>query len=233
MTARSLNLSVVFQPAGTAPGHDSFAMLDQLAQIAQEHSGGNLHIHTQRNRDIWTQVGVLAHAACFVGTSLHGRIVTAAYGRPRVSLENQKVNIYTSTWEEPDLQPFNVPIGDLKASVEKAMSVEPARLLAYANKQAEHALAGFTRLRESLNLFEFTESTKKINEKIKFLTELAHLRECEMLRQAILDLGYELSQEQALKRLNEAQPAVKLLYRKIREFTKAQLGMLISLGPRK
>lgn len=207
-TARSLNLLVVFQPAGIATGHDSFEMLDELAQITKEHSGGNLNIHTQRSRDVWTQVAVIAHAACFVGTSLHGRIVAAAYARPRVSLINRKVNIYASTWEEKDLQPFDVPLEKLKASVEKAMNTLPERLLEHADRQAELALDGFARLKKSLNLFEVPENTKNINEKIKVLAELAHFKECEVLREAVLDLGHELSQKQESIRLMERQLSV-------------------------
>lgn len=203
-TARALNLGVVFQPAGIAPGHDSFAMLDQLSQITQEYAGGNLCIHTQYNRNIWTQVGIIAKAACFVGTSLHGRIVASAYARPRVGLENEKVRIYASTWEELDLQPFDVPIEELQVSVEKAMSVTPTRLVAHANEQADLAIAGFEKLRKNLNLLDFKGDPEKINEQIAFFAELALLRECEMLREAVFDLGYELSQVQTPKHIQLA-----------------------------
>ena len=200
-TARALNLSVVLQPAGIATGHDSFEMLDQLGQCTQEYAGRDLRIHTQYDRNVWTQVGVIANAACFVGTSLHGRIVATAYARPRVALENEKVKIYASTWEDFDLQPFDVPIEKLQAAVKKAMSVAATRLIAHANNQADRALSGFAQLRHRLNLTEFSGNIEKINGQIQFFTELALLRESDMLRKAVLDLAYELSQEHATKQM--------------------------------
>jgi polysaccharide pyruvyl transferase WcaK-like protein len=198
-TAQSLNLSVVFQPAGIASGHDSFEMLDELGQLAQKHAGGGLRIHTQYDRDVWTQVGVIANAACFVGTSLHGRIVATAYATPRVGLENEKVNIYAATWERDDFQPFNVPINNLQESVKKAMTVSPTRLVEFASNQSAKALTGFAQLRKTMNLFDFDEDTKATKEKIQLVSEIALLRETEMLREAVLDLVYELSKERKIR----------------------------------
>ncbi|NOT68495.1 MAG: polysaccharide pyruvyl transferase family protein [Methylophilaceae bacterium] len=200
-TATTLNLNLVFQPAGIAPGHDSFAMLDQLAQIARKYMDKSKHIHTQLDRNVWTQVGFIANAACFVGTSLHGRIVATAFSRPRVGLENSKVNAYVSTWEELNFQPFDVPIEELLASVKKAMSISSAIMDLYADHQAKLALLGFTSLRKKLNLSEFDGDVNFVKEQIHHITELALLQESEALRDAVIDLGYELSLEQAKKKL--------------------------------
>lgn len=199
-TASALKLSVVFQPAGIAPGHDSFEMLDKLSLITNEHSGGRLHIHTQRSRDVWTQVAVIAHAACFVGTSLHGRIVSAAYGRPRVSLINSKVRNYASTWEEKDLQPFDVSLEKMKAAIEIAMSTPPERLLGHAERQAQLALDGFARLKTDLHLLEPPENIESAKARIRLLVDLARFKECEKLREAVFDIGFELSENTLARR---------------------------------
>jgi hypothetical protein len=193
-SARALNLPVVFQPAGVAPEHDSIGMLEELSRIVRVATDGKLHTFVQHDRDVWTQVAVIAHAACFVGTSLHGRIVASAYGRPRVGLKNSKVTIYASTWEEHDLQPFDVPIEDLPSAVSRAMAVAPSILLSHANKQAQLALTGFARLREKLELTDHAEDAVDTKRKINFYTELALLRECEVLRGSLLALGIQLEQ---------------------------------------
>lgn len=195
-TASALNLPVVFQPAGIAAGHDSSKTLAEVGRIMQAASGGRLQIFNQLNRDVWTQVAVIAHTACFVGTSLHGRIVASAYGRPRVGLKNSKVTNYATTWDEHNLQPFDVPIEDLLSAVKQAITTPPTELLSHANKQAELAATGFIRLRESLNLRDYTADATCTRERVRYYTELTLLCECEALREAVLDLGCELAQEQ-------------------------------------
>ncbi len=193
-TARALSLSVVFQPAGVASAHDSIEMLEELSMIVRDATNGKLHTYVQRDRGVWTQVAVIAHAACFVGTSLHGRIVASAYGRPRVGLKNSKVTIYASTWEEHDLQPFDTPIEDLPSAVSRAMAVAPSILLSHANKQAHLASTGFARLLEKLELTDHEVDVVDTKGRINFHTGLALLRECEVLRESMLALGIQLDQ---------------------------------------
>lgn len=196
-TAHVLNLSVVLQPAGVAPAHDSIEMLEELSRIVRGATNGKIHTFVQHDRDVWTQVAVIANAACFVGTSLHGRIVAAAYGRPRVGLRNSKVTIYASTWEEHGLQPFDVPIEDLSVAVSQAMAVAPLILLTHANRQVRLASAGFARLREKLALTDYAADAVNTRERINSHTELALLRECEVLRESVLALSIRLELEQS------------------------------------
>ena len=53
-----------------------------------------------------------------IGTSLHVRIVAAAFGVPRVSLPKPKPTRYARQWD-PDM-PFDVALTDLDAAVESA-----------------------------------------------------------------------------------------------------------------
>ena len=60
----------------------------------------------------------IRRARVVIGTSLHVRIVAAAYGVPRVSLAKPKPTRYARLWD-PDM-PFDVALEDLDAAVEAA-----------------------------------------------------------------------------------------------------------------
>ena len=62
----------------------------------------------------------IAPARVVIGTSLHGRIVAAAYGVPRVPLACDKPTQYARTWY-PGM-PFDVGIDDLDAAVAAALA---------------------------------------------------------------------------------------------------------------
>lgn len=212
--ASALNLSVVLQPAGIAPGHDSIKMLEELSTIVQGKTNAKIIVCVQHNRDVWTQVAVIAHAACFVGTSLHGRIVSSAYGRPRVGLKNKKVTTYATTWEEHDLQPFDVSVADIPMAVSRAMAASPSTLLSHAHKQAHLASSAFNRLREKLQLTEYVADAVNTSTRINLFAELSLLRECDVLRRSVIDIGIQLAQEKsklAQAELSRAKAERKLL----------------------
>lgn len=198
--ANNFCLSVLFQPAGTAPGHDSLEMLDEIARRTRDLRRQDIAIHTQRDRNIWTQVAAIAHSACFVGTSLHGRIVASAYGRPRVSLKNHKVNAYASTWESDLDQPFEIPLNRLCDSIGRAMKADRIRLQTHATRQANDALLGFSNLRERLGITSFNGDALLTDQKIRLLTEKSLVHECEILRNALIDIAHDLSLAQDAKR---------------------------------
>ena len=61
----------------------------------------------------------IRRARVVIGTSLHVRIVAAAYGVPRVSLAKPKPTRYARLWD-PGM-PFGVALGELDAAVEAAL----------------------------------------------------------------------------------------------------------------
>lgn len=190
-TAEALGLSVVVQPAGVAVAHDSVAMLDDVARVVEHASRHGVPVFRQRSRNVWTQAAVIAHAACFVGTSLHGRIVAAGYARPRVALKNVKVAQYASTWDDGTCQPYDVVIEDLLPAVRQAMTGPPEELRLHATKQAQLAAAGVSRLRGRLGLLDYPIDPGAAADRIRFCTESALLRECEILREGLLDFACE------------------------------------------
>lgn len=194
--ARNQNFSIVFQPAGTAPGHDSLAALTELAEATNiKLSGSGVEAKIQTDRNLWLQVSLITHAECYVGTSLHGRIVASAFARPRVSLENQKVSRYATTWEDIDLQPYNIKIEDLNSAIEKATKTPPLRLSIFAERQSTLALDAFENLKSSLDIarapFE-AETTKK---RIDLFKIKSALLESQVLRSRLIDLEIQRSIE--------------------------------------
>jgi polysaccharide pyruvyl transferase WcaK-like protein len=190
--AVTFNLDIVLQPAGVAAGHDSIAALTDLAARLQALSPVSVQVQVQPNREIWRQVAVIAHTACFVGTSLHGRIVAAAFARPRVSLANAKVSAYASTWEDSPVQPHDISIDDLGSAVGSALGVEANRLAWFASSQAELALAGLSRLRDVLGLIECDSDLGCLKTQIERVRRKALLLEATRLQQTSFDLGLEL-----------------------------------------
>jgi hypothetical protein len=98
--AREADLDVVLFAAGVAPGHDNLGIYAAIAALASRDAGAR-SIRVLTDRNVKRLVHYVAKAELWVGTSLHGRVLSAAYAVPRVSLENEKVSRYSNTWD-PD-----------------------------------------------------------------------------------------------------------------------------------
>jgi hypothetical protein len=92
-----LGLPIVLFRAGAAPWHDDLEPYRRLA------SRLSLPVRLFESLDVWDICGLIAGAAGFIGTSLHGRIVAEAFGVPALSLEREpgaakKLRAYLATW---------------------------------------------------------------------------------------------------------------------------------------
>jgi polysaccharide pyruvyl transferase WcaK-like protein len=116
-TLRGLALRLL--PAGTATGHDSIADYEQLiAHLGRRAPRLDAEIVTQRRPlELVDRIG---GARVVVGTSLHVRIIAAAYGVPRVTLSRHKPTQYARTWD-PEM-PFDVGLDDLDDAVDAALA---------------------------------------------------------------------------------------------------------------
>jgi hypothetical protein len=99
--------------AGTATGHDAVRDYELVARAAPG-------VEIVRERRPWRLVEQIRSARVVIGTSLHVRIVAAAYGVPRVSLAKPKPTRYARLWD-PDM-PHGVALADLDAAVEAAVA---------------------------------------------------------------------------------------------------------------
>ena len=127
--------------AGTATGHDSAEDYERVVTAARRRARGTdiEIIEERRPLELARQI---ARASVAIGTSLHVRIVAAAFGVPRVSLAKPKPTRYARQWD-PGM-PFDVGLEDLGAAVEAARR-EAARAPAAAHAE-ELAVAAHEQL---------------------------------------------------------------------------------------
>ena len=95
----------------------------------------------------------------FAGTSLHGRIVAAAFALPRVSFvppyvatggKPSKQDAYVATWEMVE-QPGVVPLDDLAAGLAQALRADPLQLAAHSVRLARLCREGSAQWIAGLN----------------------------------------------------------------------------------
>ncbi len=92
-----IGLPVVLFRAGAAPWHDDLAVYARLAQRLR------VPASLFESLDVREIARLIASSRGFVGSSLHARIVAAAFGRPCLSLERtagagRKLRAYLDTW---------------------------------------------------------------------------------------------------------------------------------------
>lgn len=104
--------------AGTAPGHDSVASYQKIIDrvLAADPSRD---ITVSSSLKPWDRVDEIAGAKLWIGGSLHGRIVSCAYGVPRVSIAKRKLDEYAQTWD-PDM-PWGITPATLDDAVRAAL----------------------------------------------------------------------------------------------------------------
>jgi hypothetical protein len=97
-------LGLVLFRAGAAPWHDDLAMLERLAA---RFAPGELQLF--RSLQLWEVCALLAAAAAYAGSSLHGWIIAAAFGVPAVGLakpqDDGKLAAYVRTWTGGEAPP--------------------------------------------------------------------------------------------------------------------------------
>jgi hypothetical protein len=102
---------IVMFRAGAAPWHDD---IDAYRRLAARMRSKTVRIMTSLH--LWDICALLANCAAYAGSSLHGRIVAAAYALPRVTLcrsdtgsGHAKHAAYVRTWEEKAECPLAAP----------------------------------------------------------------------------------------------------------------------------
>ncbi len=97
---KASGLGIALFRAGAAPWHDDPGVYRRLLQFMRS---GDVHLFESLN--LWDICALLAHARAYCGSSLHGRIVAAAFGVPGVNLlrtdqvgKVTKQAAYAATW---------------------------------------------------------------------------------------------------------------------------------------
>lgn len=131
------NLPVRFFLAGLAPGHDRLETAYRACEALALATGWAVDVSSARG--VWPRVEEIARAALWVGGSLHGRVVAASYGVPRVSLASWKVDQYAATWDAGF--PFGASPKSLSRDVEAAYSHAGDDHSLELARQAEESIA--------------------------------------------------------------------------------------------
>lgn len=144
------HLGIVLFRAGAAPWHDDADVCRRL--VARLPPGACLLFASLH---LWDICALLAGATMYVGSSLHGRIVATAFGRPRLSLvppghtASRKLEAYLASWEIPGL-PTCAALDALAPALAAAAAADPASLRAWAARLEQDFLARFAGLRAAL-----------------------------------------------------------------------------------
>jgi hypothetical protein len=137
-------LGVLLFRAGAAPWHDDLAGLGRVATLLRP---GSARLFT--STDLWSICALIAHSRAYCGSSLHGRIVAAAFALPRVNLRppaatghSRKQAAYAATWDDTSL-PAEVGPGDIADGLCTALAMRPQRLRHQARRLARLYRQGF------------------------------------------------------------------------------------------
>jgi hypothetical protein len=117
--ARDLGARPLLFPAGTARHHDSALAYERLAATMRDRDP-SAHVEVVRTRNPLELAMIIAGSVCWIGSSLHGRIVASAYHVPRVSLAVEKVTTYARTWS--DGMPFDTDLEDVGDAAAQAVA---------------------------------------------------------------------------------------------------------------
>lgn len=130
-------LGLVLFRAGAAPWHDDLEVYRRLHALLPPPGAAlfeSLHV--------WDICALLAHAAAYCGTSLHGRVAAECFAVPAVNLADAgafdppaKTVAYARTWARTGLECLTC-IGTLADTVSVALRQDRAEALSHAQAQA-------------------------------------------------------------------------------------------------
>lgn len=134
---------IVFFRAGAAYWHDDIDCYQRLIRRMRT-PAAMLH-----SLNLWDICALIAGARCYLGSSLHGRIVAMAYALPRLNLglpgqENvpSKQAAYAATWDMPAM-PGVLPVHGLPQGLRRAMDTDPQARRELADRLAQCCLDGY------------------------------------------------------------------------------------------
>lgn len=147
LAAQSHGLSIAFFTAGTAPWHDDLEAYERARQRMRTSS-----VHIMNSANLWDICALIESSRIYCGSSLHGRIVAAAFGLPRVNVRHpartaprSKQSAFAQTWDDPDM-PAEVGVGQLAKGVDDALHVDRAQSRRLARTLVQTYRAGFARV---------------------------------------------------------------------------------------
>lgn len=140
---RETGLGIVLFRAGAAPWHDDLDVYRRLLAV-----NADLDHALFRSLDLWDICALLANATAYCGSSLHGRIVAEACGRPAANLvrdagQMTKQAAYAMSWGYGSQRTILAP-GDLAIGITGVLQGKTPAFDAHVDELADLAIAGFT-----------------------------------------------------------------------------------------
>lgn len=142
--AHEIDADVCLFLAGTAAFHDDEKLYQRVIKEFKLLES-SYQIDITSSRDPLDLVDVISGSQLWVGTSLHGRIIAASYGVPRISLFNKKVSYYAETWDTES--PHGITLEQVVSQIAAAKTITPKFS---ADELAKKAKDNFTKLMQPI-----------------------------------------------------------------------------------
>lgn len=121
--------------AGSARGHDDLDLYEEVVREFRKLAPSR-SIDISQTRLPMEKAREIANCGLWVGTSLHGLIISSAFDVPRVGLELDKLVKYATSWDEP--MPVGVPIDEMNAAVEVALAESHSSMASGRSRELAH-----------------------------------------------------------------------------------------------
>lgn len=109
------NLPIVFFVAGTAPGHDNFDVYREISKYLPKNM-----FHICESENCWDVCNIISNARFVLGTSLHVRILSMQYFRPRATLaKGSKHSGFIIDWD--NIKNISVNFQNLPLYISKSL----------------------------------------------------------------------------------------------------------------
>ncbi|MDV8023652.1 polysaccharide pyruvyl transferase family protein [Rhodococcus sp. IEGM 1330] len=107
--------------AGYATGHDSYDLYEEVVQhFASMNTSRDISMPL--NGTALEKAQEIAGCGLWIGTSLHGWIISSSFNRARVAVELEKIVRYSNSWEDP--MPAGVQVVDIEVAIQDAIAKE-------------------------------------------------------------------------------------------------------------
>jgi len=117
-TSELAGYAIRFLPAGTAPEHDCVEDYVEVAQLLRAQTSG-WDVGVLTDPDPYKKAMSIANADLYIGSSLHGQVVSIAYEVPHVLLRLPKLETYARSWSDP--MPIDASMATLGAAIGRAL----------------------------------------------------------------------------------------------------------------
>lgn len=109
------NLPIVFFVAGTAFGHDNFNIYHELSKDLPKNM-----FHICESENCWDVCNIISNARFVLGTSLHVRILSMQYFRPRATLNKESKHLgFIMDWD--NVKNISVNLQNLPLYISKSL----------------------------------------------------------------------------------------------------------------